>query len=47
MFDADESGLIDIKEVGTMVRSLGQNPTKAKLDVIVQALDPEGKTIGS
>ena len=36
LFDKDADGKISCQELGTVVRSLGQNPTEAEVDEIVR-----------
>ena len=46
LFDKDGDGTITTKELGTVMRSLGQNPTEAELqDLISQAEADQGATI--
>ncbi|XP_072735603.1 troponin C, skeletal muscle [Ciconia boyciana] len=42
MFDADGGGDISTKELGTVMRMLGQNPTKEELDAIIEEVDEDG-----
>lgn len=42
-FDKDESGYITTKELGSIMRSLGQNPTERELQVIMNTVDFDGK----
>ena len=39
MFDQDGDGTITTEEMGTVMRSLGQNPTEHEIKEIVQELD--------
>ncbi|XP_046853451.1 calmodulin-alpha-like [Xenia sp. Carnegie-2017] len=41
-FDKDESGYITTKELGSIMRSLGQNPTEVELQVIMNTVDFDG-----
>lgn len=43
MFDKDGDGTITTKELGTVMRSLGQNPTKQELEDMVNEVDVDGK----
>ena len=46
LFDKDGDGTITTKELGTVMRSLGQNPTEAELqDLVSQAEADQGATI--
>ena len=42
IFDKDKDGTIPTKELGTVVRSLGMNPTEAELQVMTNKLDADG-----
>ncbi|MDW4912539.1 EF-hand domain-containing protein [Streptomyces californicus] len=45
-FDKDGDGTITVKELGTVMRSLGQNPTEAELQEMVKTVDADnGGTI--
>ncbi|NWI21309.1 TNNC2 protein, partial [Crypturellus soui] len=46
MFDADGGGDISTKELGTVMRMLGQNPTKEELDAIIEEVDEDGERRG-
>eukprot|EP00929_Paragymnodinium_shiwhaense_P111332 TRINITY_DN7923_c0_g1_i1.p2 TRINITY_DN7923_c0_g1~~TRINITY_DN7923_c0_g1_i1.p2 ORF type:complete len:151 (-),score=59.22 TRINITY_DN7923_c0_g1_i1:208-660(-) len=39
LFDADGSGTIDLTELGTVLRSLGQNPKEAELQRLINDVD--------
>ena len=41
-FDTDKSGGIDKNEFGALVHSLGENPTKDELDVMMKRMDKDG-----
>ena len=41
-YDKDGDGTITTEEVGTVMRSLGQNPTEAELQDMVNELDTNG-----
>lgn len=43
-FDKDESGYITTKELGSIMRSLGQNPTEVELQEIMNTVDFDGNT---
>merc|ERR1712226_318545 len=42
MFDKDKSGSIDSKELATVLRSLGMNPTPQELANMIAAVDKDG-----
>ena len=42
MFDKDGNGFITTKELGTLMRTLGQNPTEKELEDIVNEVDFDG-----
>ena len=41
LFDTNGDGTITIKELGTVMRSLGQNPTEAELQVMINEVDAD------
>lgn len=42
MFDKDGDGFISTKELGTVLRSLGQSPTDAELQMMLGEVDVNG-----
>lgn len=42
IFDKDGDGSISTKELGTVMRSLGQSPTEEELKIMIQEVDQEG-----
>ena len=43
LFDKNGTGRIPTREVGTVIRSLGQNPTEQELQDIIIEVDADGK----
>lgn len=41
-FDKDNSGHITTKELGTLMKSLGENPTENELQRIINTVDIDG-----
>ena len=44
LFDKDHSGFINSKELGMVMRSLGQNPTEQELMDMINEVDEDGKS---
>lgn len=42
-FDTDNSGFITPEDLGTLLKSLGQDPTEEQMEELNKSLDPEGK----
>ncbi|KAL4464111.1 hypothetical protein ABPG74_006048 [Tetrahymena malaccensis] len=43
LFDKDGDGIIDIRDLGLLVRSLNKNPTEQELEEMASEVDPLGK----
>lgn len=43
LFDVNGDGTITVAEIGTVLRSLGQNPTEADIELLVNSMDKDGK----
>ena len=41
MFDADQSGTIDVGELGTVLTQLGQNISQAELEEMIKEVDED------
>mmetsp|Transcript_18879 Transcript_18879/g.45243 ORF Transcript_18879/g.45243 Transcript_18879/m.45243 type:complete len:152 (+) Transcript_18879:157-612(+) len=42
LFDADGGGTIDVQELGSCLRALGQNPSEAELSKMILEIDQDG-----
>ena len=45
LFDKDGTGYITTKELGNLMRTLGQNPTEEELQDIINDVDFDGKRL--
>ena len=45
MFDKNDDGVIDSRELRTLFRLLGQNPTPEELKTMISAFDKNSKSI--
>ncbi|KAI4879343.1 hypothetical protein NFI96_006603, partial [Prochilodus magdalenae] len=45
LFDKDGDGTITTKELATVIRSLGQNPTEVELQGMINEVDADGETL--
>lgn len=45
LFDKNDDGTIKTKELGTVMRSLGQNPTEAELQDMINEVDGDGSGV--
>ena len=43
LLDKDGDGTVTTKELGTVMRTLGQNPTEAELRDMINEVDADGK----
>ena len=46
LFDKDGDGTVSSSELGTVLRSLGQNPTEEELEQLVNEVDADGEICG-
>lgn len=46
VFDKNGDGIVSCKELGTVMRSLGQNPTDAEVQDMINEVDADGKGTG-
>ena len=45
LFDKNGDGVISCKELGTVMRSMGQNPTEAEIRDMINEVDADGKPV--
>ena len=45
LFDKNGDGTITVKELGIVMRAIGQNPTDAELQDMINEVDADGKTM--
>ena len=45
LFDKNGDGVISSKELGTVMRSMGQNPTEAEIRDMINEVDRDGKPV--
>ena len=43
LFDKDNGGTITTQEIGSVMRALGQNPTEAELQDMINEIDIDGE----
>ena len=43
LFDKDKDGYISAKELGAVMRSVGQNPTETEIRDMINEVDTDGK----